>query len=156
MPKHRAIEQLLEETYRLGGSITNDEKKKYGFYLSPEVSKRIDASLAEDNCKNRSEFVEKALQFYMGYLGSSDSNLYMSRVLYSLINGMLTQNVDRLCSLLFKLAVEVAMMTQVIGANLNYNEEELRNLRGKCVKDVKTTFGKISLEEAARFQNGIR
>jgi len=156
MPKHQAVEQLLEETNRLGGSITNDEKKKYGFHLSPEVSARIDASLAEDNCKNRSEFVEKALQFYMGYLGSPDSNLYMSRVLSSLINGVLTQNVDRLCSLIFKLAVEVAMMTQVIGANLNYNEEELRNLRGKCVKDVKTTFGKISLEEAARFQKGIR
>ena len=140
----------------MGGIKTNDEKKKYGFYLFPEVSDRIDASLAEDNCKNRSEFVEKALQFYMGYLGSPDSNLYMSRVLSSLINGVLTQNVDRLCGLLFKLAVEVAMMTQVIGANLNYNEEELRNLRGKCVKDVKTTFGKISLEEATRFQNGIR
>ena len=32
------------------------------------------------------------------------------------------------------------MMTQVIGANLNYNEEELQNLKGKCVKDVKTTY----------------
>ena len=86
MPKHQGIKKLLAETYRLGGSITNDEKKKYGFYLSPEVSGRIDASLSEDNCKNRSEFVEKALQFYMGYLGGPDSNLYMSRVLSSLIS----------------------------------------------------------------------
>ena len=47
----------------MGGSITNGEKKKYGFYLSPEVSARIDALLPMDNCKNRSEFTEKALHF---------------------------------------------------------------------------------------------
>jgi len=38
MPKYQAVEQLLKETYRLGGSMTKDEKKKYekkkyGFYF---------------------------------------------------------------------------------------------------------------------------
>ena len=32
----------------------------------------MDSWLAEDNCQSRSEFVEKALRFYMGYLGTED------------------------------------------------------------------------------------
>jgi len=134
--------------------MSDKTKKKCTVYLDLDTIKRADACLAAANCKSRSELSEKALKFYMGFLGSRDTTLYQSKTLTATLNGIVSQNTDRLSSLIFKLAVEVAMMTHVIGANMNYDEDNLRALRGKCVKDVKSTFGKVNLDEAIKFQHG--
>ena len=49
----------------------------------PETIKRMDDMLDKDNVKNRSEFIEKALQFYMSYLNSEGSTEYLSKVIVS-------------------------------------------------------------------------
>ena len=38
-------------------------------YTHLSVIRRMDAWLEEANCRSRSEFIEKAVRFYMGYLG---------------------------------------------------------------------------------------
>ena len=45
-------------------------KKKTTFWLPPDMIDRMDGWLKADNCRSRNEFVEKALRFYMGYLGT--------------------------------------------------------------------------------------
>ena len=51
----------------------NDEKRieRTVVWLDAKLVPRMDGWLAADNCKNRSEFINKALRFYMGYLGTS-------------------------------------------------------------------------------------
>ena len=48
----------------------HDNKKRTAVWLTPGVIRRMDSWLEEDNCKTRSEFIEKALRFYMGYLAT--------------------------------------------------------------------------------------
>ena len=48
-------------------------KKKTTFWLPPDMIDRMDSWLKADNCRSRNEFVEKALRFYMGYLGTEDN-----------------------------------------------------------------------------------
>ena len=48
-------------------------KKKTTFWLPPDIIDRMDGWLKADNCRSRNEFVEKALRFYMGYLGTEDN-----------------------------------------------------------------------------------
>ena len=47
-------------------------KEQMTIRLYPETRKRMDSWLEESNSKNRNEFVEKALRFYMGCLGTDD------------------------------------------------------------------------------------
>ena len=47
-------------------------KEQMTIRLYPETRKRMDSWLEESNSKNRNEFVEKALRFYMGFLGTDD------------------------------------------------------------------------------------
>ena len=61
---------------------------------------------------------------------------------------------DRMASLLFKLAVETAMMLHVTASNNEIDEEILSELRGLCVNEVKRLHGRISLEDALKFQKG--
>ena len=56
--------------------------------------------------------------------------------------------------LLFKLAVEMDMMMNVLAAAMEIPEEQLRELRGRCVQEVKKTPGMISLDDAVEYQNG--
>ena len=46
----------------------DDNKKSTTIWLRPSVISRMDGWLEADNCQSRSEFVDKALRFYMGYL----------------------------------------------------------------------------------------
>lgn len=53
-----------------------DNKKCTTIWLRPSVIRRMDAWLEEANCRSRSEFIEKAVRFYMGYLGTEDTSEY--------------------------------------------------------------------------------
>jgi cob(I)alamin adenosyltransferase len=102
----------------------------------------------KDNCKSRSEFIEKALCFYMGYLGTEDTSSYLSKALLSSIQGTLQKTENRVASNLFRLAVEISMMMHLLATTLNITDEELHRLRGRCVAEVKKTR-----DDAVEFQS---
>ena len=80
----------------------DDNKKSTTIWLRPSVISRMDGWLEADNCQSRSEFVDKALRFYMGYLGTEDNTTYISRAILTAIQGTLDDNNNRLCRILFK------------------------------------------------------
>ena len=135
--------------------IKNNVKKRTAVWLYPETIEKMDNLLERDNCKSRSEFIDKALNFYMGYLVSEDTTGYLSKILISAMQGTLKETENRNSSNLFRLSVEMSMMMNILAAGLEINEEELHSLRGRCVQQVKKTRGKVSMEEAIKFQQGI-
>lgn len=135
--------------------IKNNVKKRTAVWLYPETIDKMDSLLESDNCKSRSEFIDKALNFYMGYLVSEDTTGYLSKILISAMQGTLKETENRNSSNLFRLSVEMSMMMNILAAGLEINEEELHSLRGRCVQQVKKTRGKVSMEEAIKFQQGI-
>ena len=131
-----------------------NNKERTAIWLYPETIERLDSWLEKDNCKSRSEFVEKALSFYMGYLGTEDTSQYLSKALLTSIQGILQKTENRTGSNLFRLSVEISMMMHLLATMLNITDEELRRLRGRCVAEVKKTKGKIRLDDAVEFQSG--
>lgn len=107
-----------------------ENKKNYALWLYPETVRRMDNSLDLANCQSRSEFVEKALPFYIGYLVTDDTTEYLSKALLTSLQGMLDMNDDRMRSLMFKLCVETNMMMYVIAAHFKDDIGDLRALRG--------------------------
>ena len=69
-----------------------ENEKNYALWLYPETVRRMDSSLELANCQSRSEFVEKALHFYMGYLVTDDTTEYLSKALLTSLRGMLDMN----------------------------------------------------------------
>ena len=67
--------------------MAEENKKRTAVWLTPGVIRRMDGWLEEDNCKTRSEFIEKALRFYMGYLATEDTSEYLSRALADTLRG---------------------------------------------------------------------
>ena len=61
---------------------------------------------------------------------------------------------NRICRLLFKLAVEQDMVMNVLAAGMEIPQSDLDHLRGRCARDVKSTDGSVSLKEAVDCQKG--
>lgn len=130
------------------------DKNKFALWTYPETMERVEKLYKEDNCKSRSEFIEKAINFYCGYLTAENYREYFPSVIVSTVKGTLDGFENRMASLLFKLAVELSMTLHVTAANNDVDEETFARLRGMCVEEVKRLHGNISFEEAYKFQRG--
>jgi len=135
--------------------MENNRKKGATFWLQPETVKRMDHVMTAANCQSRSEFAEKALQFYIGYLETENASGYLSEVLTTLITGILDNNNNRLRSLLFKWAVELNMMCHTIAAHYRADEIDRRALRAFAIDEVMKTCGQISFDHAVKVQRGL-
>ena len=124
-------------------------------WLDAALLARADGWLEADNCKNRSEFISKALRFYMGYLSTEDTSAYLSRALVDTLRGMLADNGNRLRSLLFKLCVEINMMGHTVAAHFRADPVNRRELRAYAVDEVLRTNGQISFDDALDLQRQI-
>ena len=135
--------------------VAEENKKRTAVWLTPGVIRRMDGWLEEDNCKTRSEFIEKALRFYMGCLATEDTSEYLSRALVDTLRGTLADNENRLRTLLFKLCVEVNMMGHTVAAHFRADPVNRRELRAFAVDEVLRTNGKISFDDALDLQRQV-
>lgn len=132
----------------------DENKKKFALWLHPSALEKVDRLYQFDNCRSRSEFIEKAILFYAGYVSSEDCRDYYPEAIVSTVQGSLNSFENRMASLMFKNAVELAMMMHVTAANFRVDEDTLSRLRGKCVNDVKRLNGHISFDDAVKYQKG--
>ena len=128
--------------------MSDENKKRTAVWLSPGVIRRMDSWLEEDNCSTRSEFIEKALRFYMGYLATEDTSEYLSQALVDTLQGIVADNSNRLRTLIFKWCVELNMMGHTIAAHFHADPINRRELRAYAVDEVKRTNGQISFDRA--------
>lgn len=128
--------------------MSDENKKRTAVWLSPNVIRRMDSWLEEDNCSTRSEFIEKALRFYMGYLATEDTSEYLSQALVDTLQGIVADNSNRLRTMIFKWCVELNMMGHTIAAHFRADPINRRELRAYAVDEVKRTNGQISFDRA--------
>ncbi|MDE6020240.1 MAG: hypothetical protein K2H01_04470 [Ruminococcus sp.] len=137
-----------------GDDKVDDNKKKFALWIHPSALEKVDRLYQFDNCRSRSEFIEKAILFYAGYVSSEDCRDYYPEAIVSTVQGALDSFENRMASLMFKNAVELAMMMHVTAANFRVDEDTLSRLRGKCVNDVKRLNGHITFDDAVKYQKG--
>ena len=79
---------------------------------------------------------------------------YIARAIHESISGTVKTSENRLARLLFKIAVEMAKLEQMLATINEMDEETLRRLHIRCVNDVKKINGIIRMEDAVKFQRG--
>ena len=132
--------------------MREEDKIKTALWIYPSLLQRVDSWLSEDNCRSRSEFIDRAIRFYIGYLTSEDVSEYLSKALVATIKGAFAEHENHLRALLFKLCVEVNMLCHTIAAHFRADEIDRRGLRAFAVQEVKETNGQISFDHALDVQ----
>lgn len=130
----------------------NEQKNRHTVWLPEDVWDQVEAQYRKDNCSTRNEYIEKAVRFYSGYRSAAQDQTYLPEVLGALLEGKLNLLGDRLRKVLFKLAVNDAMLTTLIAWDFEIDQSVVDQLRVQCVKDTKSIHGVIDLEEALKLQ----
>ena len=130
------------------------EKEKFTLWLYPETLKKVTEIYRQNDCVSRSEFIEKALWFYIGYLTAEDKSSYLPNMFLSNMNSIVSESDSRQSKIIFKLAVEMAIMMNLMAWHLDIDKTSLERLRGECVKEVKRLNGNFSFDDAVEWQKG--
>lgn len=130
-----------------------ENKKKFALWVYPDTLEKVAEFYRKDNCESKSEFIEKAVQFYIGYLTSDDKKSFLPSIVTSTLKSIVAESDNRQNRMLFKLAVELAMLQNLIAAAQEIDPVSLERLRGECVKEVKRLNGGFSLEDAVAWQS---
>lgn len=126
----------------------NDLKKRTAIWLYPQTFEKMDNVINDDNFKSRSEFIEKAIDFYIGYLNTKDSTYFLSENLVTALKSTVKNTENRMANNLFRLTVEMSIMMNILAEGLEVDREQLSILRGNCIKEIKSTNGRVAFEDA--------
>ena len=129
-------------------------KIKFALRIAPETQQLVRDLCPRDNCQTQNEFIERAIRFYAGYVSGKEAAAYLPPALVSAMRGTIQDSEDRICRLLFKLAVELAITMNLIAAAQDIDRVTLERLRGECVKEVKRINGAFSFDDAVDWQKG--
>ena len=72
----------------------------------------------------------------------------------SSMKSIVAESDNRICRLLFKMAVELAVTMNVVAANSDIDDITLERLKGECVKEVKRLNGNFTFRDANDWQKG--
>ena len=132
-----------------------ENRHRHTVWMDDAVWDQVESHYREDNCSTKNEYIEKAIQFYSGYLDAERADEYLPRVLSDILDGKLGALGKRMGHLLFKLAVEENLMGNLVAAGMEVDLDTLRKTRVRCVKEVRETNGEIDMDDALAYQKGV-
>lgn len=123
-------------------------KAKYGFWLREDVNQLIeDHKHIRGN--DRSAFITDAVRAYCAELDGERNLDVLCNRMYKIISAEADCHSNRMATLLFKIAVELAILNHMISAGyINLTEQEMRYIRNKAITSVRKSHGFISFEQA--------
>ena len=131
---------------------TGYRKQRCTVWLTKEAVLKSDAGMVQEELPTRSDYIEQAIHFYAGHLAMEHNTDYIARAIHESVSGTVKTSENRLARLLFKIAVEMAKLEQMLATINEMDEETLRRLHIRCVNDVKKINGIIRMEDAVKFQ----
>jgi len=118
-------------------------KKHISLWLEEDVLKKCDANIKLSKLKNRSEFIETAVEFYNGYLHNQVNESFIGKTLMKIFQSTMDSFEKRMARQMFKQAVEVAKVFWLVVRGLGLNPEDVDDLHSDCVEEVRTINGAI-------------
>lgn len=105
--------------------MTREKKARFSVWLHPDIMEQVKKWQKDDNCRSQSEFIEKAIEFYCGYVSSEKNTNYLSNIVVSTLKSIVRESDNRTGRLLFKIAVELAMTMNVLASMAEIDDIDL-------------------------------
>ena len=126
---------------------TSEKMPTKGIRMPEEQWEMCQEKSKELGYHNPSEFVRDAIDFYVEWTNRESSEKFLTPALESVVRGIVKDSEDRTARLLFKMVVDINLITRIICRDFDYSEADLRRLRQEAVRIVSDTNGMIHLGE---------
>ena len=130
--------------------IKKEPKRKFALWIKNSTLELVEQEYKKDDCVSKSEFIEKAVIFYSGFISANKNEQYIPNVVSSTIKSIVDQSDKRISGMIFKLA----MTMNIIAATHNIDDISLKRLRGECIKEVRKHNGTLTFDDAYKWQKG--
>ena len=128
-------------------SKNKEEKYTLTIRMDDEIKQEIQERMDDAHVRSLNAFVLKAIDFYLGYLRQGKNLNYISPILASSIKGEIKNIEHSLSEIIFKMAVQLSMLTQIVADEKDFYPEYLDELQKWCAEKIASTNGIISLED---------
>ena len=132
------------------------EKNKYTIWMYPETWEKVKELYKEAGCPRKSDFIEQAVRFYVGYMTAENKANFLPNMFLSNMRNIVRESDNRNNRMLFKLAVEIAMVENILANLSKYDPLSVERLRGQCIEEVKGINGMMQFEDAVDWQESWR
>ena len=130
-----------------------ETKNKYAIYLYPSQVEEIKNLMDQANAKSQSEFVSDSIRFYIGYLQQGKNVDYLAPIIAQTIKEEIRSTEKNISQILFKVAVESAMLAEIQAAQISLTPTQMEDLRRMCSQIVAKNNGNITFEDAYELQH---
>ncbi len=145
----------MQENEKIDVSEEQDKEAviRFGLYIKESTLNLAKERYPYHNCKSVSEFICKAIRFYSEFLALEDSSDVIPNIISATLKDIARESNIKQGRMMFKVAVELAVLSNVIAAQQDLSPDVLDRIRGACANEVKRINGTISFEDAVRWQN---
>ena len=124
--------------------------------MYPETWEKVKELYKEAGCPRKSDFIEQAVRFYVGYMTAENKANFLPNMFLSNMRSIVRESDNRNNRMLFKLAVEIAMVENILANLSKYDPLSVERLRGQCIEEVKEINGMMQFEDAVDWQESWR
>lgn len=128
--------------------------KRVSFYLPQEIIDLCDSDMNLADARSRNQFVIQAIKLYDCYLHKQVNTDLLTPAFESVVDAKIDLSEYRLSRIIFKLAVEMAATMNVLAGAFELDDEKVRRMKHRVIREVKELNGWINLEDIIRYQNG--
>ena len=132
----------------------SEKKQKYAYWMRPSMVEEIEEMVSAANATSKGDFICKAVEFYIGYLRQQKNINYLAPMLAGAIKSEVRSLGKDVCEMLFKLAVEIGINSNITAALNDVSDLSLAALRRNIAREIGETNGLLSFEDANEWQNG--
>ena len=130
-----------------------DKKYTLTIRMDDKIKQEIQERMDDAHVRSLNAFVLKAIEFYLGYLRQGKNLNYISPILASSIKGEMKNIEHNLSEIIFKMAVQLSMLTQIVADEKEFYPDYLEELQKWCAEKVASTNGIITLEDTLKRGN---
>ena len=130
-------------------------KIKFPLWLTPECKQVVEDNYREDQCQSRSEFIEKAIWFYAGFLHTLEAGAYLPRTLKQMLDVTLGICAERIGRQLFKRAVEQNVNNHILASDTDIDAARYMKMHALSMDQVRCTNGKISFVDVLQQEKAL-
>ena len=134
-------------------SKNKEEKYTLTIRMNGKTEQEIREKMDDAHVRSLNAFVLKAIEFYLGYLRQGKNLNYISPILASSIKGEMKNIEHNLSEIVFKMAVQLSMLTQIVADEKEFYPDYLEELQKWCAEKVASTNGIITLEDIQQREN---
>jgi len=117
--------------------VKTRKKVNRTFLIYEDNIEQIRDNLEIADVQSMNDFVNKAIEFYLGYLKTTDASSYLMNSVSSVLQAKLNMSEKRINGMIYKLAVEVAMQNRIIAYGYCIDEAGIDKIREMSEEEIR-------------------